>query len=155
MFCHRCGAKNPDEAQYCMKCGHVIGRMNIPPESVGTANRPIGVTPTQSAVYTAPQSGIPSYLIPAILITIFSSLCCCNPIAFVFGVIAIIYASQVDTKLAEGNKAGAEEYSRKAKSWCWIAGITILVLTILFFILSFSFGHLNSFMKHLPMGNTI
>ncbi len=155
MFCHRCGAQNPDEAQYCMKCGQVIVGMNIPTESVGTANRPIGVYETRSAVYAASQSGVPSHLIPAVLITVFSSLCCCNPIAFVFGVIAIIYASQVDTKLAEGNRAGAEESSRKARSWCWIAGITILVLTILFFILSFSFGHFNSFMKHFPMGNTI
>ena len=155
MFCHRCGAQNPDEAQYCMKCGQAIGGIAGQAPSGGYAAMP-------GAVYAQPQAGhpvsrpeVPSHIVPAIIITIFSSLCCCNPASFAFGVVAIVYASQVDTMLMKGDKPGAEESSRKAKTWCWIAVIAAVVLTILFIIGCFSFGLFNSFIKHAPMGNTI
>jgi hypothetical protein len=56
---------------------------------------------------------IPNHLVPAILVTV----CCCLP----FGIPAIIYAGQVNGKLATGDVAGAQEASRKAKMWCWIS----------------------------------
>jgi hypothetical protein len=49
----------------------------------------------------------------AILTTIF----CCLP----FGIAAIVYAAQVDGKVAMGDHAGAVETSRKAKTWCWVS----------------------------------
>ena len=56
---------------------------------------------------------VPNYLTQAILVTI----CCCVP----FGIPAIVYAAQVNSKLAAGDVAGARESSSKAKMWSWIA----------------------------------
>ncbi|XFA72113.1 CD225/dispanin family protein [Thermosynechococcaceae cyanobacterium Okahandja] len=59
------------------------------------------------------EENIPNYLIPAIL----STVCCCLP----FGVVAIIFAVQVNSKLAAGDRAGALDASNKAKLFTWIA----------------------------------
>jgi hypothetical protein len=61
-----------------------------------------------------------NYLVPSILVT----LCCCMP----FGIVAIVFAAQVNTKLAAGDFAGAEASAKNAKLWCWIGfGCGILV----------------------------
>jgi hypothetical protein len=81
--------------------------------------------PSPAAGYPAgPAPGglaanVPSYLGPAIAVTV----CCCPP----FGVPAIVFAAQVNSKLAAGDIAGAMDASKKAKVWCWIAfGLGIL-----------------------------
>jgi hypothetical protein len=56
---------------------------------------------------------IPNYLVQAILLTIF----CCLP----FGIVAIVYAAQVNGKIQTGDLAGAQESSKKAKFWSWMA----------------------------------
>jgi hypothetical protein len=56
---------------------------------------------------------VPNYLVQAILVTV----CCCMP----FGIPAIVFAAQVNTKLGRGDVLGAQESSRKAKMWCWVA----------------------------------
>ncbi len=66
---------------------------------------------------------IPNYLAPAIL----STICCCLP----FGIVAIVFAAQVNTKLQAGDTRGAMEASQKARGWCWAAFLSGLVLTIL------------------------
>ena len=74
-----------------------------------------------------PRPQVSNYLVPAILCTVF----CCLP----FGIPAIIFAAQVNSKLQVGDFAGATESSRKAKMWCWLAfwfGLIPTVLWILF-----------------------
>lgn len=109
MFCPNCGADNPDSATSCVNCHSQL---------------PVRVEPG------AAQPKIPNYLVHAILVTLF----CCLP----FGIVAIVYAAQVDGKASSGDLAGAQEASNKAKMWCWIsfglglAGIAIwLVFAIL------------------------
>lgn len=66
---------------------------------------------------------INNYLIPAI----FSTVCCCLP----FGIVSIVYAAQVNGKLAGGDRAGAEQSAASAKLWFYIAlgsGLAINVL---------------------------
>jgi len=64
-------------------------------------------------------ANVPNYLIPAILTT----LCCCLP----FGVVGIVFAAQVNGKLAAGDFAGALRTSNQAKIWCWVSfGIGLL-----------------------------
>jgi hypothetical protein len=58
--------------------------------------------------YPAPAS-VPNYLVHSILAT----LCCCLP----FGIVAVVYAAQVNTKLATGDLAGAQASSRSARTW--------------------------------------
>ncbi len=60
-----------------------------------------------------PRPQINNYLIQAVL----TAFCCCLPL----GVVAIIYAAQVNSKLAAGDIAGAQAASKNAKMWSWIA----------------------------------
>ncbi|BAC09644.1 CD225/dispanin family protein [Thermosynechococcus vestitus] len=73
------------------------------------------------------DQNIPNYLVPAIL----STICCCLP----FGVVAIIFASQVNSRLAAGDRAGALDASNKAKLFTWLAVISGLVGSAIYIIL--------------------
>src|SRR5882757_9641886 len=77
---------------------------------------------------TGGPTTVPNYLIPAIL-----SIFCCWPL----GIVAIIFAAQVNGKVAAGDLAGAADASKKAKLFSFIAiGIGLLVgLVYLVFII--------------------
>lgn len=86
---------------------------------------------------SAPAS-IPNYLVWAILSTLF----CCLPA----GIVAIIYSSQVNTKIAMGDIAGAMDASKNAKMWSLIAAGASLVSAIIgmlymFFVIGFTAAH--------------
>src|SRR6266851_1173923 len=93
MFCRSCGQPNDETAGQCSRCG-----------------QPLVPVP---AVPGVPPPTLPNYLGQAILVTVF----CCLP----FGIPAIVYAAQVNPKLAGGDYAGAMESSQKAKKWTWIS----------------------------------
>jgi hypothetical protein len=58
--------------------------------------------------------------VPSIIVT----LCCC----LIGGIIAIVNASQVNSKWAAGDYAGARKASEQAKLWCIIsAGVGVVV----------------------------
>jgi len=96
MYCTKCGQQNDDNASVCIKC-------HEPLASGGVAGGGGG----------APTANIPNYLVQSILVTLF----CCLPL----GVAAIVYAAQVNGKVASGDIAGAHESSAKAKKFCWWA----------------------------------
>lgn len=84
-------------------------------------------------------SDVSNYLIPAILSTIF----CCLPL----GVVSIIFATQVNSKVASGDIAGAQEASRKAKMFMFIAvglGVLTWVCVIVMWILVFGMAAVGS-----------
>jgi hypothetical protein len=60
-----------------------------------------------------PGVAVQNYLVFAILATVL----CCIPA----GIPAIIYAAQVNGKLAVGDLAGAKAASENAKMWCWVS----------------------------------
>jgi hypothetical protein len=60
-----------------------------------------------------PGVSIPNYLVFSILATVL----CCLPA----GIVAIVYAAQVNGKLQAGDIAGAQLASKNAKMWCWIS----------------------------------
>ena len=75
MYCTKCGAANTDNAWKCVQCGQVLQQAPSPPAQ--------------------PAIRIPNYLVHAILCTLF----CCLPL----GIVAIVYAAQVNTKAAAGD----------------------------------------------------
>ena len=75
------------------------------PGSGGFEPEPPGVT--------GPPLRVPNYLVQAILVTIF----CCLP----FGIVSIVYAAQVNGKIARGDVREAMRLSEKAKLWVWVA----------------------------------
>ena len=89
----------------------------------------VGSTPSPVA--------IPNYLVQSILVTIF----CCVPL----GIPAIIFASQVNGKIAAGDIQGATESSRKAKMWCWRTFWIGLVANILAFAVNFAAGFAEAY----------
>src|SRR6476620_1506890 len=63
---------------------------------------------------------VPNYLVPAII-----SIFCCWPLA----IPAIIFATQVNGKVAAGDIAGAQDASKKAKMFSFIAiGLGLLAI---------------------------
>ena len=95
-----------------------------PPEQAGLP--PVPPMPAGTGGYPAPAGGpavIPNYLVWAILVTIF----CFLPT----GIAAIVFASQVGTKLAAGDRAGAIESSNKAKMWCIISAVVGAVFVVI------------------------
>ncbi len=71
---------------------------------------------------------VPNYMVPAII-----SIFCCWPLA----IAAIIFAAQVNSKVAAGDTAGAEDSSKKAKMFSFIAiGLGLLgwIIAIIYWI---------------------
>lgn len=117
MNCPNCGTSNLDNASICINCGRSLAA--APPA-------------TQSYTPPPPASGpsayggarVPNYLVQSILVT----FCCCLP----FGIVAIIFAAQVNSKLAAGDYAGAVAASNSARKWCWVAfGVGLLIQALI------------------------
>src|SRR6266567_9517504 len=84
-------------------------------------------TPPPPAVGAAT---VTNYLVPAII-----SIFCCWPLA----IPAIIFATQVNGKVAAGDIAGAQDASKKAKMFSFIA-IGIGVVCILIYVIMMILG---------------
>lgn len=118
MFCTKCGKENDAGATHCVQCSELL----TPPQ------------PQAASAATGPAqiSRVPNYLVQAILVTIF----CCLP----FGIVAIVFAAQVNGKLQVGDINGAMESSRKAKLWSWIGFGSGLAIQIIILIISYFIG---------------
>ena len=86
------------------------------------ASTTAGTPPPLVATASASRPHVSNHLVPSILVTLF----CCLP----FGIPAIVYAAQVNSKLQAGDVAGAQESSRKAKMWCWASVIGWALVTL-------------------------
>lgn len=86
-----------------------------------------------SQPWTPPPAGgapgsVPNYLVVAIL-----SVFCCTPL----GIAAIIFATQVNSKVAAGDMAGALDASKKAKMFSFIAiglGLAFILIYVIFLV---------------------
>lgn len=81
----------------------------------------------------APAS-VPNYLVPAII-----SLFCCLPL----GVVAVIFAAQVNGKVAAGDTPGALDAAKKAKMFSYISiglGLVGIVCYALMMLLGLGMG---------------
>jgi interferon-induced transmembrane protein len=87
---------------------------------------------------TAAPATVPNYLVPAII-----SVFCCWPLA----IIAIIFAAQVNGKVAAGDIQGAIEASKKAKLFSFIAiglGAGLILIYIVLTIIGVGLGAINT-----------
>lgn len=91
MFCENCGKEVSSYQYYCANCGHGTGSEHT----------------------TRQITSVSSYLPQAILATLF----CCMP----FGIVAIVYAANVQSRASIGDYEGARINSDKAKMWCWVS----------------------------------
>ena len=91
MYCPTCGGTNVEGARFCKACGGSL------------TSEPVG----------GPPPYVPNHLVWTILVTIF----CCLP----FGIVSIVYAAQVNGKLAAGDVDGARISSQNAKTWAWVS----------------------------------
>ena len=100
---------------------------------------PPPLSSTQGPITAVPGAEIPNYLWQSIAVT----LCCCLP----FGIAAIVYAAQVNSKLGLGDTVGAQNSSKKAKMWCWIAFGVGIPLNIIVFAIQF-YAFFQQAMRH-------
>jgi len=93
--------------------------------------------------WTPPPAGggsatVPNYMVPAII-----SIFCCWPLA----IPAIIFAVQVNNKVQAGDIAGAQESSKKAKMFSFIAiglGVVGIVIYVIMMILGVGLSALGN-----------
>ena len=162
IYCRHCGASNVDYATFCTSCGKSL---KIPPEE-GTTPQPgqkgapagqptdvrapeggpeqaQGQPPTYAPPPYAPPPGyapppysqpqpprpaVRNYLVEAIIVTV----CCCWPL----GIPAIIFAAQVNSKIAMGDFAAAESASNNARLFCIISLVLGIIGGVLYTIIN-------------------
>ncbi len=107
-FCNQCGAKVDINSKFCTSCGKQLSGI------------------VRNTSYSGDKPYIPNYLVQAILCVLF----CCLPA----GIVALVFASQVNSKVAAGDIDGAYESSNKAKLWCWWSfgiGLTVILIYVI------------------------
>jgi hypothetical protein len=123
--CPNCGTANLDNATLCIQCGRPLTAAPPPPPPPVQATY---LPPPPAGSYAPPSGGysggpvqpkIPNYLVPSIILTI----CCCSP----FALVGIIFAAQVNSKVANGDIAGAQQASKIAKIFCIIAAVFVVI----------------------------
>jgi hypothetical protein len=93
--------------------------------------------------WTPPPAGgasapVPNYLVPSII-----AIICCGPLA----IPAIVFATRVNSNVAAGNIAAAQEASAQAKKFmklAFIIGSICWVLLILFYVFVFGIALLSN-----------
>ena len=121
MQCTKCGAAVNGGAGFCPACGTPVPANGTPVAANQAA--PAGVA-------------VPNYMVWSILSTLF----CC----LIGGIVAIVYSSKVNTKLAQGDIEGAKAASKAAKGWN-IANLVVGFVLPLLFILATA---IPNFMKY-------
>ena len=106
MFCKNCGNQIADAAVVCPKCGVPVDGKSVAPAA----------------------EQVPNHMVGAILTAIF----CCQ----IGGIVAIVYAAQVNSKLASGDIEGARAASKTVGTWITVNVILGLVGGILYAILA-------------------
>lgn len=81
-----------------------------------------------------------NYLIESILVTIF----CCLP----FGIVSIVFASQVNAKYDVGDYEGASKASEEAKkwvTWAFASGFLIAFFYLIFMLIMGGFAFMSEY----------
>ena len=118
MFCFKCGTENNDNFIFCYHCGEKLQ----PP----IVDSKIQLNSSEANII------VPNYLLLAILSTVF----CCMPL----GIVAIVFACKVDSRLEKGSYIKAKEASKIAKVFIWISfGVGILIFLVIISVVVITF----------------
>lgn len=157
-WCQNCGANltenefgfsngNPADAQTDRAANTEqtpppYGAQNTPPYGTQTPP-PYGTTPPPYGSYQNgyqqpgqqpnyyPAGTVPNHMVKAIVSIFFCTI---------LGIIAIVYASQVNTKLAAGDLAGAQQSAKTANTCATVGLVVGIVLCVVYFILGIVVG---------------
>src|ERR1700722_16655107 len=86
----------------------------------------------QTPLQQQPQIQPKNWLVESILVTLF----CCLP----FGIVGIVFSSQVNAKWASGDYAGAQRASQDAGKWVKVGFFVGLALCVLYLVAVFGLG---------------
>ncbi len=100
-------------------------------------------SPNQPAVYGRTTGEPP----PSNLVWGIVTICLCGGglIGLVAGIVSIVNATQVSTRWAVGDQAGAQEASRKARTWALWGLLLSLALFLLIMVVVVSLGASGAF----------
>lgn len=129
MFCPHCGTENAENVWSCQACGAPLAN------------------PYEASV-TLPGTALPTgqifnWLVPAIIVTVVSGMCSCV-FALPCGIVAIVYAAQVNGQVRANQIAQAARSARLARNWC-LAACGVYAGGILFYIAFFAMNFVWSF----------
>lgn len=135
MYCPRCGIENAVDARTCVSCGNDLRRPAERDPYQDTPHPPVyrpDPPPQPQPVYQ-PQPGperVSNYLGQSITLAVVGTCCWIVPTAF--AIPAIVFGTQVNSKLRLGDTLGAAEASRNARIWCWLSfGVLVLMTLVL------------------------
>ena len=139
------GAQNKNPYQYGS-----TGQDNENPYQYGsTGQNPSAGYNAKNGTYGQPQKPIngTTYLIFAII----STLLCCLPL----GIVAIVYASKINSLQRNGDYAGAQNAAKKAKMFTIIGTVAALVVSIFYIIFAVVIGIGSSDFDDDPVSNVV
>ena len=94
---------------------------------------------------TAPGN-VPNHLAWAIVSTVLATCLCC-PLGLV-GIVAIVFSSQVNGKLNQGDLEGARRASKNAKICAWVT-TGFLIAGVVLFVISLAFMGVDGYMQQM------
>lgn len=122
MFCPSCGEKNMDGSPNCAMCGVALPSMQEP----AFEDDRFDDFEDRDVRPSASRPRIDNHLVKAILATFF----CCLPM----GVVALVFASQVDGRVSAGDYSGARKLAGQADTWANFSiggGLLVMVFYII------------------------
>lgn len=131
MHCRACGHANRDDARFCGNCGRET-RAQAPAGGQRAQRYSRQAGGYASSGIREPLPYVPNHLAWVILATIF----CCLPT----GIVAVVYATQVDRRLYEGDYEGAKRASDSARIWMIVSVGLGLISAVLWVTLWSLFG---------------
>ena len=156
MTCPNCGTANPDTASLCANCGRPLNAAPPPPPSQSYTPPP---SPPPSYAPPPPSGGgyAPGPQIPApppggagpviyLILSILMVLCCCNPVA----IVPLVFAIMAMSRRSAGDYAGAQVNASRAALWFWVAVVALIIWYIIFFAFMGGMATIEEFRRNLP-----
>ena len=157
MYCTKCGTENPVDSTFCVSCGAPLNQ-----ESTSSSTNNFQQPQNQAPTYQNPNSGyvnnsyqpvnngiqgspVSNNMVLSVITLVFSvfAICSCNFVSVILSIIATVFSSQVNQKLAMGLTDEATKAAKTSKILSLIS-IGIMVLGIIGYIVIIALGGLSS-----------